>query len=118
MAKASELLSKLERTSRRNDMVSTIAYNILERTKCDPNLLEVKFEDEDNDNPATASFEYLLFNGMYASIVWEEDQDPNKTIDDDFRNRRYQQFIADIINDVCDRDRAKEKAQEELDRPG
>lgn len=39
MAKASELLSKLARTSRRNDLVSAIAQHILKRTKCDPNLL-------------------------------------------------------------------------------
>ncbi len=116
MAKASELLSKLERTSRRNDLVSTIAYNILERTKCDPNLLDVEFKDLDNDNPAIASFTYTFANGDDESIVWEEDQDPDKTIDDDFCTRRYQRFIADIINDVCDREEAKKKAQEELDR--
>ena len=116
MAKASELLSKLERTSRRNDLVSAIAYNILERTKCDPNLLEVEFEDLDNDNPIFASFTYTFINEDNESIVWEEDKDPDKTIDDDFRTRRYQQFITDIINDVCDRECAKKKWQEELDR--
>lgn len=116
MAKASELLSKLERTSRRNDLVSAIAYNILERTKCDPNLLEVEFKDLDNDNPIFATFTYTFINGDDESIVWEEDQDPDKTIDDDFNTMRYQRFIADIINDVCDRQEAKKKAQEELDR--
>lgn len=116
MAKASELLSKLERTSRRNDLVSAIAYNILERTKCDPNLLEVEFKDLDNDNPIFATFTYTFINGDDESIVWEEDQDPDKTIDDDFNTMRYQRFIADIINDVCDREDAKKSAQEELDR--
>ena len=116
MAKASELLSKLARTSRRNDLVSAIAYNILERTKCDPNLLEVEFKDLDNDNPIFATFTYTFINGDDESIVWEEDQDPDKTIDDDFNTMRYQRFIADIINDVCDREDAKKSAQEELDR--
>lgn len=116
MAKASELLSKLARTSRRNDLVSAIAQDILKRTKCDPNLLNVEFEDEDNDNPAIATFTYTFANGRVVPIIWEENQDPNKTIDDDFRTLMYQQFIADIINDVCDREKAKRKAQEELDR--